>query len=122
MSEMKNVLIKSIGEIQEFGAKGFKVVKFIVVDDSSSEYEQILELQCTQDKADNLVKFNKAGDRVDISYNLRGREWTNPQGEVKVFNSIEAWKVFKADTSEDVPAYEEVSSGDLKEAADDLPF
>jgi hypothetical protein len=122
MSEMKNVLIKSIGEIQEFGAKGFKVVKFIVVDDSSSEYEQILELQCTQDKADNLVKFNKAGDRVDISYNLRGREWTNPQGEVKVFNSIEAWKVFKADTSKDVPAYEEVSSGDLKEAADDLPF
>jgi hypothetical protein len=122
MSEMKNVLIKSIGEIQEFGDKGFKVVKFIVVDDSSSEYEQILELQCTQDKADNLVKFNKAGDRVDISYNLRGREWTNPQGEVKVFNSIEAWKVFKADTSEDVPAYEEVSSGDLKEAADDLPF
>ena len=119
---MKNVLIKSIGEIQEFGDKGFKVVKFIVVDDSSSEYEQILELQCTQDKADNLVKFNKAGDRVDISYNLRGREWTNPQGEVKVFNSIEAWKVFKADTSEDVPAYEEVSSGDLKEAADDLPF
>ena len=122
MSEMKNVLIKSIGEVQEFGAKGFKVVKFIVVDDSSSEYEQTLELQCTQDKADNLVKFNKAGDRVDISYNLRGREWTNPQGEVKVFNSIEAWKVFKSDSSEDVPAYEEVSNGDLKEAADDLPF
>ena len=122
MSEMKNVLIKSIGEVQEFGANGFKVVKFIVVDDSSSEYEQTLELQCTQDKADNLVKFNKAGDRVDISYNLRGREWTNPQGEVKVFNSIEAWKVFKSDSSEDVPAYEEVSNGDLKEAADDLPF
>ena len=122
MSEMKNVLIKSIGEVQEFGANGFKVVKFIVVDDSSSEYEQTLELQCTQDKADNLVKFNKAGDRVDISYNLRGREWTNPQGEVKVFNSIEAWKVFKADTSEEVPAFKEVSAGDLKDAADDLPF
>ena len=45
MSEMKNVLIKSIGEVQEFGANGFKVVKFIVVDDSSSEYEQTLELQ-----------------------------------------------------------------------------
>ena len=122
MSEMKNVLIKSIGEVQEFGANGFKVVKFIVVDDSSSEYPQTLELQCTQDKADNLVKFNKAGDRVDISYNLRGREWTNPQGEVKVFNSIEAWKVFKADTSEEVPDFKEVSAGDLKDVADDLPF
>jgi len=120
---MKNVLIKSIGEVKEFGEKGFKVVKFIVVDDSSSEYEQILELQCTQDKADNLVKYNKAGDRVDISYNLRGREWTNPQGEVKVFNSIEAWKVFKIDgAGVDVPAFEEVDSGDLKDLTEDLPF
>ena len=122
---MKNVLIKSIGEVQEFGANGFKVAKFIVVDDSSSEYEQILELQCTQDKADNLVKFNKAGDRVDISYNLRGREWTNPQGEVKVFNSIEAWKVFKADNSAGgivVEDYKEVDASSLDVATDDLPF
>ena len=125
MSEMKNVLIKSIGEVQEFGANGFKVVKFIVVDDSSSEYEQILELQCTQDKADNLVKHNKAGDRVDISYNLRGREWTNPQGEVKVFNSIEAWKVFKAGNESggvDVNDYSESNDVDLTDAAEDLPF
>ena len=118
-------MIKSIGEVQEFGANGFKVAKFIVVDDSSSEYEQILELQCTQDKADNLVKFNKAGDRVDISYNLRGREWTNPQGEVKVFNSIEAWKVFKADNSAGgivVEDYKEVDASSLDVATDDLPF
>ena len=94
MSELSNVLIKSIGEVKEFGANGFKVVKFIVVD-----------------------------DRVDISYNLRGREWTNPQGEVKVFNSIEAWKVFKIDADGvDVPDFEEVSSGDLKDVTDDLPF
>lgn len=122
---MKNVLIKSIGEVKEFGANGFKVVKFIVVDDSSAEYEQILELQCTQDKADNLVKFNKAGDRVDISYNLRGREWTNPQGEVKVFNSIEAWKVFKADNAANdtiVEDYKEVDSSNLDVETDDLPF
>lgn len=122
---MKNVLIKSIGEVQEFGANGFKVVKFIVVDDSSSEYEQILELQCTQDKADNLVKYNKAGDRVDISYNLRGREWTNPQGEVKVFNSIEAWKVFKADNAAGgmvVEDYQEVDASSLDVETDDLPF
>lgn len=122
---MKNVLIKSIGEVQEFGANGFKVAKFIVVDDSSSEYEQILELQCTQDKADNLVKYNKAGDRVDISYNLRGREWTNPQGEVKVFNSIEAWKVFKVDNAaggEGVEDYQEVDASSLDVGTEDLPF
>lgn len=123
MSELKAVQIKSIGEIKTFGDKGFKVLKFVITDDSSSEYPQTLELQCTQDKADNLIKFNKVGDVVDISYNLRGREWINPQGEVKVFNTIEAWKVFKAETGEpDVAAFKEVNSGDLKEVADDLPF
>ena len=96
--ELKNVEIKRIGEIQEFGANGFKVAKFVIVDDSNSEYPQTIELQCTQEKAENLVKFNKVGDRVDISYNLKGREWTNPEGKVSVFNTIEAWKVFKVST------------------------
>jgi single-strand DNA-binding protein len=95
--ELKNVKIKSIGEIKTFGDAGFKVVKFVVVDDSSSEYPQYLELQCTQDKADNLIKFNKVGDVVDCSINLRGREWINKEGETKVFNTIEAWKVFKSE-------------------------
>ena len=94
--ELKNVKIKSIGEIKTFGDAGFKVVKFVV--ETADQYPQVLELQCTQDKADNLIKFNKVGDNVDCSINLRGREWTNPQGEVKVFNTIEAWKIFKADT------------------------
>lgn len=77
--ELKNVEIKRIGEIQTFGSNGFKVVKWVVVDDSNSEYPQTLELQCTQDKADQLLQYNKVGDRVDVSFNLRGREYTNPE-------------------------------------------
>ena len=120
--ELKNVKIKRIGKIETFGDNGFKVIKF-VVETTDEQYPQTLELQCTQEKADNLVKFNKVGDVVDCSINLRGREWTNPQGEVKTFNTIEAWKVFKSEVSEiDAPAFQEVSSGDLKEVADDLPF
>jgi hypothetical protein len=94
--ELKNVKIKSIGEIKTFGDAGFKVLKF-VVETTDEQYPQVLELQCTQDKADNLIKYNKVGDMVDCSINLRGREWVNPQGETKVFNTIEAWKVFKAE-------------------------
>ena len=33
--ELKNVEIKSIGGIQTFGEKGFKVVKFVVKEDSN---------------------------------------------------------------------------------------
>ena len=119
--ELKGVVIKVIGKVETYGEAGFKVVKFVVT--TNDQYPQTLELQCTQEKADNLIKFNKVGDVVDCSINLRGREWTNPQGEVKVFNTIEAWKVFKAEpTTEAVDAFKEVSTGDLKAVADDLPF
>ena len=119
--ELKNVKIKSIGEIKTFGDAGFKVVKF-VVETTDEQYPQVLELQCTQDKADNLIKFNKVGDVVDCSINLRGREWTNPQGEVKVFNTIEAWKVFKSEANtEAVNAAAKVIDKAFA-PEDDLPF
>ena len=118
--ELKNVKIKSIGEVQTFGDAGFKVAKF-VIETTDEQYPQILELQCTQEKADNLIKFNKVGDVVDCSINLRGREWTNPQGKVVVFNTIEAWKVFKAEATPGVETkFEPVEVQESE--VDDLPF
>jgi hypothetical protein len=35
----------------------------------------------------------KVGDEVEVGINLRGREWTSPQGEVKYFNTIQGWKI-----------------------------
>ena len=126
--ELKNVTIKSIGEIKEFGDNKFKVVKFVVTTDD--QYPQVLEIQCTQDKAENLLKYNKIGDNVDLSINLRGREWINPETKkVSVFNTIEAWKVFKADTNpEGLEHAQKVidsafePAGDLNETQNDLPF
>jgi len=109
--DLKGVTIHSIDEIKRFDS-GFYCVNFIVkVDDG--EYPQHLTLQMNKDKADNLVKFNKVGDKVDVSINLRGRLWTNKEGKEVCFNTLECWKVFKTDGSAD------------KEAAakePDLPF
>ena len=33
------------------------------------------------------------GQIVKIHFNLQGREWTNPQGEVKYFNTVVGWKI-----------------------------
>ena len=132
--ELKNVEIKSIGEIQEFGTNNYKVVKWVVVDDTNPDYPQTIELQCTQDKAENLLKYNKPGDRVDVSFNLRGREWTNPETKkTSVFNTIEAWKVFKSDSNTneiqvngDTNPFEETrkkaTNNSILEEEDDLPF
>lgn len=122
--QLSNVEIKRIGEIQEFGANNFKVVKFVVVDDSNADYPQTLELQATQDKAENLVKYNKVGDRVDVSFNLRGREWTNQETKkTSVFNTIEAWKIFKAEPTNGEPTdFQAKTVAAPVEEADDLPF
>ena len=122
--ELKNVKIKSIGKIKTFDKSDFSCVEWVITTDE--EYPQILALQSNKDKAENLIKFNKVGDVVDVSVNLRGREWTNPQGEVKVFNTIEAWKVFKSETLESASALIDSvfePAGDLNEDDDnDLPF
>ena len=52
---------------------------------------------------------------------MRGREWTNPQGEVKVFNTIEAWKVFKSEIKTVGDAANMIDEV-IPPADDDLPF
>jgi hypothetical protein len=121
--ELKNARIKSIGKLKTFDKSDFSCVEWVVTTDE--EYPQTLALQSNKDKAENLIKFNKVGDVVDVSVNLRGREWTNPEGVVKVFNTIEAWKVFKAETLESAAALIDSAfepGNDLNGAGDDLPF
>ena len=60
----------------------FKKRTVVLVDDSG-QYPQTIELQSMQDRV-SIFDSCKEGDRVEISFNLTGREWTNPQGEVKV--------------------------------------
>lgn len=108
--ELKNVEILSIGEMKEI-TPTYKNVNFVVK--TSEQYPQTIEFQTSNDKADNFLKFNKVGQLVDISFNLRGRQWTNPQGEVKTFNTLDAWKIFKADGQQPEP---------LPETETGLPF
>ena len=51
-----------------------------------------LSIQSVQDKCTLLDAYN-VGDVVQVSFNLRGREWTSPQNEVKYFNTLEAWRI-----------------------------
>ena len=61
---------------------------------TNDTYPQDVLFQLTNDKC-SLVDGVSVGDDLEVDFNLRGREWTNPQGEVKYFNSLEAWKVYK---------------------------
>ncbi len=75
-----------------------------VVSDTSGMYPQDILFQLTQDKCTLLDGVN-VNDQIEVSFNLRGREWTNPQGEVKYFNSLDAWRIDKVGAaSQGMPA------------------
>lgn len=65
-----------------------------VVTDGSGVYPQDIQFQLTQDKC-NLIDSLVIGDEVEVNFNLSGREWVNPKGESKYFNTLDAWKVIK---------------------------
>jgi len=89
-------------------------------------YPQDIIMQFTQDKCSILDGY-KEMDQVDVSVNLRGREWTSPQGEIKYFNTIEAWRIEKLGAKkpsgniEQNFAEDEISQMQSEEE-DDLPF
>ena len=59
---------------------------------TSDQYPQDIEVQFQQDKC-SLLDAISVGQQVEVCYNLRGREWISPQGEVKYFNTIDGWKI-----------------------------
>ena len=71
----------------------FKKREFVVTTDG--EYPQHVALELTQDKCGIIDKY-QVGQDVTVSINVRGREWTSPQGEVKYFNTLQAWRIESA--------------------------
>lgn len=61
---------------------------------TDDQYPQDICIQFTQDKCDLLDNY-QIGESVKIAFNLRGQlnGWTNPQGDVKYFNTVQAWKI-----------------------------
>lgn len=83
--------IKKIGEIQKF-ASGFEKRELVII--TEEQYPQPISIEFLKDKTDFLDPL-KIGEKVKVSINIGGREWTSPQGEVKYFNSITGWRVEK---------------------------
>jgi hypothetical protein len=91
-----------------------------VITDSSSMYPQDISFQATQDKCGILDGMN-VGQNVEVSFNLRGREWINPQGEAKYFNSLEAWRIEGAANMQPSIPTLSAPSNEVEDSLD-LPF
>ncbi len=111
-----------------------------VLEIPDGQYPQFVSFQLTQDRVSLLDPFQQ-GATVDVAFNLRGREWQSPQGEVKYFNSLDAWRISPAiagaqQPADQAPAYTNPNNGggfsessnagftapSSDPAKDDLPF
>ena len=90
---------------------------------TDEQYPQHILIEFNKDKCNLLDKF-KVGEVVTVGINLGGREWVNPQGETKYFNSIKGWKIFKADETQVKEVVGQVfeTVTEINDDSDGLPF
>lgn len=81
--------IRHIGEMVSVTAS-FQKRELVVT--TEEQYPQHILINFTQDKCDLLNNY-QIRQEVNVSINLRGREWVNPQGETKYFNDIQGWRI-----------------------------
>ncbi len=119
--------VKVVGAEQQISPT-FKKRELVVTTDE--QYPQSIMIEFVQDKSD-LLNTVSVGEDVKVSINLGGREWVNPQGETKYFNSIKGWRIEKTATTTQVsPEIKPISVSNAFETApnfteeehDDLPF
>lgn len=118
--------IKLIGETQTF-ASGFRKSEIVLT--TEEQYPQNILIEFTQNNIDLLNNLS-VGESVKVSINIRGREWINPEGTAKYFNSINGWRIEQLgdanrpqqhsndiEPAEPLTAFKTADNGD-----DDLPF
>lgn len=120
--------IKMIDETKTYGNNGFRKRELVIT--TEEQYPQHILVEFVQDKTNLLDNF-QVGQMVKVSINIRGREWVNPQGETKYFNSIQGWRVENMETASQenqnippVPPMDAFEPADdlQEEDHDDLPF
>lgn len=85
---------------------------------TDEQYPQFINIEFAQDKC-YLLNGLSVGQEVKVHINLGGREWVNPAGETKYFNSIKGWRVEKLS---DAPVQTAQPSGQVPDSVTDLPF
>ncbi len=85
--EMTGTVAKVLDE-QTF-ASGFSKREFVLTDESG-KFPQEICFECVKEKM-ALLDEVKAGDKVTVTFDIRGREYNG-----RYFNNLNAWKIAKA--------------------------
>lgn len=66
--------------------------EFVLETNDNPKYPQTVLFQISNDRVSQLDGL-QVGDEVTVEFSLRGREWKNPSGEIKFFNTLDVWKL-----------------------------
>ena len=70
----------------------FKKREFVIEHAENPSYPEFLKLELIQDKCNSLDNI-EIGETINVFINIKGRKWTNKEGKVNYFNSLQAWKI-----------------------------
>lgn len=107
--------VHEIGNVQNVTDK-FKKRNLVVAYAENPQFVEYINFEATQDKVNLFDKLN-VGDNVDVSFNLKGKPFTNKSGVTSYFNSLVVWRVTKVDGESSAPVDINGSDDDS-----DLPF
>jgi hypothetical protein len=87
------------------------------------KHPQYIGMELIQDNCSKLDNF-KEGDAITVKYNLQGREWKDPKGVSKFFNSLKAWYIASMNASAQAqqPVQEQSPFSAAPAADNDDPF
>ena len=70
----------------------FKKRSFVIEYIENPQYPEYISFDLIQDRCSIIESF-KIDNEIEVSFNLKGRKWINPEGFKKYFNSLHAWKI-----------------------------
>lgn len=110
-------------DVQQISDK-FRKRELVLDITDNPEWPEFHKFEAMQDKVSILDGLN-VGQEVEVHYNLRGRPWTNKEGETKYFNSTNCWKIESASNSQPTGMADNQEAQDIPtddDSEDDLPF
>ena len=111
--------IKRIGATQTVSDGKFSKRELILT--TTDQYPQIVSIELQQ-KSCSIADSLSVGQDIEAHINIRGREWTSPQGEVKVFNTIACWKIDSNPFTQTEDPKASYSKPSAPKTDSDLPF
>ena len=86
------------------------------------KYPQLVPIEFSGDKGLGQLEGVRVGDTVTVTWEPRGREWTDPKtGAVKFFGSFSGWKVDRSKSAARGPT-PPAGGGSAGVDDSDLPF